>query len=158
MAIGFADFVGRLKNIKPVSDDFDATEEDVLLVRDYFRRVTTLSREFNGWQGGPFFDPLRLLEKDLRADVEKTVSEFVSVCSQTNAYVKRVLIDAARWRALAEQGESIPAHHVDLYEPLIVLFEKGCGFGLHHGELLVGGFAIPLQNWRGDSEAAAESC
>ena len=35
----------------------------------------------------------------------------------------------------------------DLYGSLIGVIELGGNFGLHHGEVLVGGSAIPLRNW-----------
>jgi hypothetical protein len=149
MTLSFIELAKHLTALHQVSDEFDASSEEVMLVKEYFRRVSVLAQELGRWHGGPFFDPVKLLGEPLLGDAERIIADFSTASNQPNAYVRRVCIDALRWTALAEQGEPLPQRHSDLFEPLIVLFERGCGFGLHHGELLIGGFAIPLQNWQG---------
>ncbi|TGO03411.1 hypothetical protein PN36_06550 [Candidatus Thiomargarita nelsonii] len=57
------------------------------------------------------------------------------------------------WNEGIDLGEKIATTYPDLFDPLICLIESGGEFGFHHGELLVGGGAIPLNNWKRFADA-----
>lgn len=50
------------------------------------------------------------------------------------------------WLYLVDIGNEKAIKFCDLYEPLILLIERGGTIRRHHGDIIVGGHAFPLAN------------
>ena len=64
-----------------------------------------------------------------------------------NAYVRRTCECVLQWCEGIELGKAASIRHPELFEPLIRLMELGGSFGFHHGDLMVGTYAVPLRDW-----------
>lgn len=148
------DVVSRVLAISSVSGDRDASSSEAILVRDFFSRVSSLAKDVGEWNSGPFFDPEKLIGISPDDNAKAAIDHLNSAGSQRNAYVKRICSDAIKWASYVSLGNSIAVNHPDVYEPLLLLFERQVDFGFHHGDLIIGDLSIPVGTWRSAEESS----
>jgi hypothetical protein len=139
--------IQRVRAIRSLVGSNEASAFDVALAREYLRRVALMAKSLAGWTGGPFFDTTAVAAADLDVRIKSEIEAAVNAEIQPNAYVRRLCVDYLKWRAYVDAGNPTACAHANIYEPLMRLFERGHSIGLHHGELIVGSFAIPLGRW-----------
>jgi hypothetical protein len=148
MSQSMEDTATRVLALAPIDGSVDPSEADVLLLRQYFGNVDALAKSVAVWKGGPFFDPRNVIGRDLSPEHAQEVNDVAAKLVHQNGYVKHLCVAAVVWAGYAVEGERLACEHDDLFEPLLRLFEKGIGFTIHHGEILIGRFALPLSTWR----------
>jgi hypothetical protein len=137
----------RIKAIPPLRHSEYVSDKAGDLATEYLRRVAVMAQSLPSWSGGPFFNPTTVTSSELGSDIESEIRAVVSEDIEPNGYVRRLYLDYIKWQAYVEMGDPVACSHPDVYEPLIRLFEQGHPLGFHHGDLMVGAFAIPLTNW-----------
>ena len=119
--------------------------EDLLLVKEYFRRaiifIDTLELDIKT----PYFSAANAIGKDIQIDFENGYPQIESI---DNAFFRAICEYYVKWAALIDNGEPVAEQFQDLYEPLIKLFERGGKLGKHHGDFIVGIYAFPVSYWR----------
>lgn len=148
MSQSIDDTVSRVLALAPIDGRGDPSEPDVLLLRQYLGNVDALAGAVAAWNGGPFFDPRKVIGRDVTPRHARIVNEVDGRLIRQDGYVKRQCIAAVLWAIYLDEGERLACEHEDLFEPLLRLFENGIGFTIHHGEILIGRFALPLSTWR----------
>jgi hypothetical protein len=139
--------IERVSLLSSLNNDRDASDHDVLLAKEYLRRIAVMAKTFPDWNLGPFFDTKMVTNIELETPVRSEIERLLSSKAQPNAYVRKLCADYIKWNAYADIGNSVASSNLDIYEPLLRLFERGQEIGLHHGELMIGSFAIPLNRW-----------
>lgn len=157
---GSSRFAEALQRVQALVDPVDVktTVADVLLIFEYFRRVAALAEDCPDWADGPFFDPEAVAQQGLRvdADLRRSLDQLGSRSDISNGRVRAISRDYVIWSGLADQGSFLARKHVNVFEPLLKLFERGHDFGFHHGELVLrGGQALPLGRWRASASRIA---
>lgn len=132
-----------------------ASVDEIRLVRKYFWNVLCLSESVDDWPHGPFFNPENVVGRRLDDSHIAAIDDFLSKLRSENSYVRRICADALKWSLYANEGAQLAIEHVSIYEPLLSLFERGFDMRIHHGELIVGGLAVPLATWRDKYSASA---
>jgi hypothetical protein len=139
--------IHRVRSLRPLSGVDSGNERDVFLVKEYLRRVALLSRDVEDWRFGPFFDAKKIGNWELKPEIESEFCKLPTANEQPNGYVRRICSNYIRWQAYADAGYELAKSHIEIYEPLIVLFERGQDLGFHHDVVVVGDYSIPLSNW-----------
>lgn len=115
------------------------------LMAEYLRRLALLDRELDGRIDHIFFDPGTVFKTDFKDRGE----EFFNLSFKPqNAYVAHICKTYLMWCSLLDEENRIVSKFADLFEPLIVIVERGGDFGFHHGELIAGNSAFSVKNWR----------
>lgn len=148
MSQSMEETAARVSALAPINGNVDPSEPDVMLLRQYFGNVDALARSVPVWRGGPFFDPRTVIGRDLSPGHAQAVSDVDARLVHQHGYVKHLCIAAVMWSGYVVEGERLACAHADLFEPLLRLFEKGIGFTIHHGDILIGRFALPVTTWR----------
>lgn len=86
---------------------------------------TLLDKEPDYW--GPGTDPLE-------EEVLALNQHLHSGANRPSMYMRSVLLWAVRWAALKDHPALAPLHLPDLYEPLLVLMERGGWWRMEHGD------------------------
>lgn len=139
--------IKRIQSLKTLPTNSEASPSDVLIAREYLRRVALMAKALPEWKSGPFFDPKIVTEAELDATVKTEIEAVLNPVMQPNAYVRKLCADYIKWQAYVGIGNVVASSYADIYEPLLILFERGQDIGLHHGELMIGSFAVPLNRW-----------
>lgn len=107
------------------------------------RRGRTITRGFDKRleTSYPFFNASRALGYYPAIDV-------VELCPQLrelkNSFVRGTCEAYLEWLSLVESGDETALKFHDLYEPLILLFERGGAIRRRHGEIITGGYVFPV--------------
>lgn len=141
------DAIKRICSLKTLPSNRETTPSDVMIAKEYLRRVALMAKALPEWKSSPFFDPKIITEAELDANVKTEIEAVLNSEMQPNAYVRKLCADYIRWQAYVDTGNVVACSHANIYEPLLILFERGQEIGLHHGELMIGSFAIPLNRW-----------
>ena len=125
--------------------------EHVELLRQYFQRASKFLDRF-GPSGTPaFFDATEIICGEL-VSVSPIMQEQLNLIgSMTNSLSSAICLWYLKWIDFRGEYPDSVVDFEDLYEPLIILLEKGvCFSGIRKGELFLGidGHAFPLANWR----------
>ncbi|WP_431686458.1 hypothetical protein [Hahella sp. NBU794] len=143
------DSLNRLKRINWLASG--DPESHAQWIAEYLRRVAVMSNELGLDLSSPFFKPVKILviSGDQSADA---MVEFMAIAEDAdlvkNAYVRRSCECYLEWSEGGDEGRDVALAYPDIFDPLISLIESGGKFGLHHGEIMVGSSAIPLNNWK----------
>lgn len=123
--------VGRLLNADWNPAGFDHERSRAVLMREYLRRSALWASALNAESISPFFDAARLLYGGDVAD-ESILSSLRTALAEREAgtYGTRMSIAAVNLAAARDDGRELPLVPVDLYEPLVIMFERGGEFVL----------------------------
>lgn len=135
------------ERIRSIDWDADAwrTRSRVALMREYLRRSAMWAQELDADEW-PFFDVAALAAPGVRAD-QGLVD---SVAGDPNVFENGPLVrDTCLWalhmEAAKNSGTALP-DLPDMFEPLILMYERGGGFSLSStGTIDVDGVGIPRQ-------------
>jgi hypothetical protein len=123
------------------------TRSRALLMREYLRRAAHWARAYGAVEQWPFFDVTELIAPGFRAaeDVENALEDFLARSVGTPS-TARTCRGAVRWAALRtehsgalpdrdreeREGQDQPQLQAlpDLYEPLLLLYERGGGYSV----------------------------
>lgn len=134
------------------SISFEDTEDSSLessshvLIKEYLRRVNQLLNEMDASiDQYPLLSFAKILGKAIDEKVYRAYSKLDTL---GNPYVKVICYGYLEVSELADQGVDEAIQYIDLYEPMIKLFERGGSFIIRQGEMVVGSSAYPLNYWR----------
>lgn len=117
---------------------------NIALAKEYLRRASVLLKQNSLTAKFPFFNASKVVSGDTQIDILKICPEFESLEQNMAKFVCQWYLE---WAILIENGNSVAIEHKDLYEPLIKLFQRGGYIGLHHGDVAVGKYTLPLNHW-----------
>lgn len=137
------------------SDDstaFDHANSRALLMREYLRRSALWACAYGAEQSWPFFDIAEHVAAELETppDVAAEVEEVLAGLAPTS--LKRTCRAALRWATLRDSRDDLPADLPDLYEPLLLMYERGGGYFLEE-YLDLNGAMIRLGNVESNASA-----
>ncbi|WP_152471803.1 hypothetical protein [Nocardiopsis gilva] len=124
--------------------DFEKTKSRVALMREYLRRSALWAHHLDSSGRWPFFDVAIIIDPEVRADEEivERVKDHIEGQSQLPV-VTDTCIWSLHFAALRSAAVPLPALP-DLYEPLILMYERGGGFGIDGtGSIEVDMVALP---------------
>jgi len=121
---------------------------DCVLVNEYLRRAAQFAQVTSIETARPFFDAAKAIGREDAVPSEAIDELRGSIGRSANVFAWRICELYLSWCALVDSEEPTAIRFHDLFEPLILLFERGGELGFHHGELLVGRFTVPFHNWR----------
>ncbi|MEO3751587.1 hypothetical protein [Streptomyces sp. B6B3] len=99
-----------------------------LLMREYLRRAACWARAYGAERVWPFFDIVEYIDPTVQVD-DDVLAELDELSSHMGTlYVRTTCQAAVRWAALREKTEPQPSDLPDLYEPLLLMYERGGGF------------------------------
>ncbi|MEK4663635.1 hypothetical protein MHH93_17265 [Priestia sp. FSL H7-0729] len=134
------------------SISFEDTEDSSLessshvLIKEYLRRVNQLLNEMDASiDQYPLLSLAKILGKAIDEEVYQACSELDTL---GNPYVKLICCGYLEVSESADQGVDEAIQYLDLYEPMLKLFERGWSFIIRQGEMVVGSSAYPLKYWR----------
>jgi hypothetical protein len=122
--------LNRLLRIK-WHENWDRTSSSMALLAEYLRRealwVKALDYQRRQWR---FYDFAAVIDPTIRADERdiEVVNQFP--CTSVG---RNICTWYLHWVALEGAGKTTPFNLPPLYEPLIVLFERGAMITLEHG-------------------------
>ncbi|WFR63782.1 hypothetical protein P9222_05800 [Paenibacillus amylolyticus] len=138
--------IERLSSISFENTENSSLESSHVLVEEYLRRVNQLLNEMDiSIDQYPLFSFAKILGKDIDEKVYRACSKLDTI---QNPYVKVICCGYLEVSELADQGVDEAIQYLDLYEPMLKLFERGWSFIIRQGEMVVGSSAYPLKYWR----------
>lgn len=135
--------VRRVSNIEWDKVGKEEKISNMALIKEYLRRAAVLIKTNSLNVRYPFFDATEALGKEQWVDLVKMCPQLEKI---NNAFIKRICECYIKWAILVDEKEAIAVQFSDLYEPLIMIFERGGTVGVHHGDIVTGGGALPLPN------------
>lgn len=119
------------------------TPSHMALVKEYVRRASLLITTYSLKTPYPFFNAAKAFGLNEEIDILEHCPHLKSV---NNSFVKGICRAYLEWANLADTGEYAANQFCDLYDPLIKLFERGGTIKRDHGDIIAGGYALPLSN------------
>ena len=116
---------------------------NMALVQEYIRRAALLITTYHLETSYPFFNAARALGHHSTLDV---MDQCPRLGELTNSFMKGTCVAYLEWLSLVESGNEEAIKFHDLYEPLILLIERGGTINMRHGEIRTGGYAFSLAN------------
>ncbi|MGG4202818.1 hypothetical protein ABEW60_00550 [Paenibacillus jamilae] len=139
----FNEGIKRINNINwGLSGSVDVPS-NMALIQEYIRRAALFIKTYDLKTPYPFFKAANALgfEDDLGILV---------LCPHLkdlkNAFMRVTCEAYLEWLYLVDNGNEPAIKFHDLYEPLILLIERGGTIRRHHGDIIAGGYAFPLAN------------
>ncbi|MFJ2895856.1 hypothetical protein ACIO87_13335 [Streptomyces sp. NPDC087218] len=106
---------------------FEHAQSRRLLMHEYLRRAALWAQAYGAEAEWPFFDVTRYADKDFQLPPELAAE--LDACLKKVAYGARKTCGAAvRFAALRERGDVALPDLPDLYEPLVLFYERGGEF------------------------------
>ena len=140
--------VNRLSKIDWQNYGRSERRSNVLLVKEYLRRAAQFAHVVSVDGSRPFFDPAKAIGKEQLVPLTTITALRESLGRSANSFAWRICECYLSLCALVDAEEPTPVQFRDLFEPLVLLFERGGQLGFHHGELVVGRYGMPFHNWR----------
>lgn len=116
---------------------------NMALVQEYIRRAALLITTYHLETSYPFFNAARALGHHSTLDV---MDQCPRLGELTNSFMKGTCVAYLEWLSLVESGNEEAIKFRDLYEPLILLIERGGRISMRHGEIRTGRYVFPVAN------------
>ncbi|MEK4663637.1 hypothetical protein [Paenibacillus sp. SAF-068] len=116
---------------------------NMALLQEYIRRAAILTTTYHLKTSYPFFNASRAFGYDVDLDITEKCPQLKEL---KNGFLKGMCEAYLEWLLLFDSGNEIALEFHDLYEPLILLIERGGTIRRKHGEIITGGYAFPLAN------------
>lgn len=126
------------------------TGGDVLarLMTSYLLGAASMNSEEGLGLASPFF-----LAKDVLgfgADIGDVVQLLRAKGGRLeNAHNMAICINYLVWCNAIDSSARLAVEYPKIFDPLVEILEAGGNVGIHKGEVIVGGFAIPISGWKG---------
>lgn len=142
----------RLDNIKWSEIGKNNEVWHIILVSEYFRRISRLQMDLSSERFIPPYYPYSLAELlESKFNINRPnidIYEIVPEVKETTNYIMcgyycKYYIELA---ILLDRNEPLAVKYKDIYEPLIKLFESGGYFHQHDGLIYTGGGGLPRCN------------
>jgi hypothetical protein len=126
----------------------DKTWSKAALLKEYFRRAARWAAAYGCDTPVPFYDIAACVDASVRAD-ENAVDDVLEMVVAGGRNVARAGPFMLHWAALrANPGIELPGALEDPFEPLILLFERGGGFHIENGEVILEWKSVRMAGWR----------
>lgn len=136
----------RVSHINWENLNNDKTDKDnyiyLLLVKEYLIRAEKVIDTYS-LDNNPFFSAANSIKECPNVNIDFPELERIK-----NGFYRAICEVYLEWMFLLSNKNEIATIHHDLYDPLIMLFEKGGKIGLRHSEVQVGPYSFPLRIWR----------
>ncbi|MGW7159817.1 hypothetical protein [Paenibacillus taichungensis] len=113
------------------------------LIQEYIRRAAVLITLYDLETPYPFFKASHAIGIDSDLGISEKCPELAGL---KNTFMKGTCEAYLEWLNLQDTGNEIALEFHDLYEPLILLIERGGSLRRRHGDIIAGGYAFPLAN------------
>ncbi|WP_037289559.1 hypothetical protein [Saccharibacillus sacchari] len=131
-------------------------EADSVLIAEYYRRVGVFLQSISKEAAGIYAGMDMLIGYKIAEEAwDEFHAQFPQFKPLNNWLMKFLCMHYLRWCLLIDAGEEKALQFPDVYEPMIMLFEKGGGgISTHHGELVggFGAFSKTIDSSRGDQK------
>jgi hypothetical protein len=131
-------------------DDFSVSlahaRSRAVLMREYLRRAALWAQAYDATADWPFFDLARYVAPDFVLDpaISAEMEEYINRDVGTPS-IQTVCRGAVRWAAVRADATAGLPDLPDMYEPLLLMFERGGGYAI--GQFIdLQGVAIPQGN------------
>ena len=141
--------VERVLNIKCISHSDDVPDINFHLIREFFRRVSEMLYELKiNNINLPIFSCESILNDKLPTAILDDIDNISVVIDEKfpYAYVRVYLVEYIKWNAFVDIENKIAIKYINIYEPLIRIFESGFSVGISKGEFMVGAYSISKVN------------
>lgn len=135
--------IKRVSNIQWEKVGYIERVSNMALVKEYLRRVALLIKTHSLNVRYPFFDASEAIGKTQHLDLIKICPQLGTV---TNTFIKRICECYLKWAILVDEKEPVAVQFSNLYEPLIMIFERGGTVGRHHGDIIAAFGVLPVPN------------
>lgn len=133
----------RVNNIDWSKSGSKDEPSNMALIQEYIRRAAILIRSCDLQSSYPFFNAARALGYDADPSIVENSPKLKEL---TNSFMKGTCEAYLEWLKLMDCGNETALKFDDLYEPLMLLIERGGTIRRRHGEIITGGYAFPLAN------------
>jgi len=127
---------------------------DSVLIAEYYRRVGVFLQSISKEATSVYIGMDMLIGHKVAEEAwDEFHAQFPQFKPLNHWLMKLLCMHYLRWCSLIDAGEEKALQFPDVYEPIIVLFEKGGGgISTHHGELVggFGAFSRTIHSSRGD--------
>ncbi|CAN7760451.1 hypothetical protein [Paenibacillus sp. LjRoot56] len=144
-----------IENINTINwmNNHERTEEeckmDVLFVKEFFKRLSLFLDFLSVESKYPYIDPVKLINKESKIDYDKVFELCPNLIKAPNGVTQALCVNHVIWSSLADEGDPIAIQFIDLFKPLIDLFNGGGSWRTHHGMLDIGNkFLCFLSDWK----------
>ncbi|MCX5377630.1 hypothetical protein [Streptomyces sp. NBC_00091] len=123
--------LNRLRAVEWMGDDWDYAYGHVnsrrVLFREYLRRAAVWSQAYSA-EGWPFFDVTRFVDPGFEPspELKEELDDFLK--RLTTKELRNTCAGAVRLAELQAQNPAVGAGLPDLYEPLVIFYERGGDF------------------------------
>lgn len=139
----FSKGIERINNIDwNISGTVDEPS-NMALIQEYIRRAAVLITLYDLETPYPFFKVSHAIGFDSDLGISEKCLELAEL---KNTFMKGTCEAYLEWLNLQDTENEIALKFHDLYEPLILLNERGGTLRRRHGEIIAGGYAFPLAN------------
>jgi len=135
--------IKRINNIKWDKSGSIDVPSNMALVQEYIRRAAVFIKTYDLKTPYPFFKASNALGFDNDLGIDELCPPLKEL---KNAFMKGTCEAYLEWLNLVFIGIEPAKKFHDLYEPLILLIERGGTIRRHHGEIITGGYSFPLAN------------
>lgn len=130
----FDDAIKRINGIRWENLSYTNRKSDLILAKEYIRRAALFMQHISQDIQTAFFSASNALNRSLKVDVEIACP----IITKLGLYNKLVCKHYIEWASLTDEGELLAVLFEDLYEPLIILLERGVIIKMHHREFEIG--------------------
>ncbi|WP_143086366.1 hypothetical protein [Amycolatopsis saalfeldensis] len=142
--------LARILAIDWANDDakFEHEVSRARLMVEYLRRAAIWADALDAGDEWPFLDVAAHLDPNLRAD-PKTIKQLDEISVYIASPQVRIVVESSLHLATLRDASTAGIPDLpDLYEPLLILFERGGGFGISNNFIDFGIRMVPLKTWQ----------
>lgn len=141
--------INRIIKIPAIEERKNIEDLDALLIREYLRRVSVVVNELSLESVfRPFLSSELIANSVLFPEQVETINNIEKILNQPFFYVGKLMTEYIKWSAFYDNENENIMKFYDMYEPLIICFERGCSVEYHNGEFLLGNNSLGRINVR----------
>lgn len=137
----FIESVNRLKRIDWEKVGTYDKASNVALVREYIRRASLFKLTFSIGGHFPIFSAAYDIGKDINVDINSVCP---ALADFNNHYMWHISKFYLEWATLIDEEVPEAIQFRDLYDPLIMMYQRGGMWYPRKGEVNVGSYSFPL--------------
>lgn len=149
MSVHMVNSINRVIKIPAIEERKNIEDLDAYLIREYLRRVSIVVNELSlENMVKPFLSSELIADSALYPEQIEIISNVEKTLNQPFFYVGKLMVEYIRWSAFFDNKNHNVMKFYDMYEPLLICFERGCSVEYHNGEFLLGANSLGRINIR----------
>lgn len=129
MSVRLDSAIHRINKIDWGNIGYTDRKSDLILAKEYIRRAALFMKHISQDAQTALFRAADVYGRDFIVDIDKVCPKVRELGVYTRCWCKYYV----EWAALADEGEPLVLQFIDLYEPIIMLYERGVILKMHHG-------------------------